>query len=142
MAQRIVIFERFKVERGAGHPSNPSPGPFAWRVTGIFLYPFSPKLETKGTNSGHIITPTPSQLIPAQWRAPTTGLDLFSAPELAALDNGSAVFATFDIPFTEAQSDDPGGAGIALLRERYADHDPSDEIRYRFAHTGRRVDES
>lgn len=142
MASEIVVVERTKLLDSSG-----SGAVRGWRVSGLFLYVFAPTLDTRdgppGAPTGPVrIVPTPSLLIPDRWRLPASagGLDLFRPVELGLLDSGDAVFKTFNETLTQEQAEDPGGAGADRLRELYAQLDPRDELRFRFAFAGARLD--
>jgi hypothetical protein len=130
MAEEIVITQRRKT-------SDREAVDIAWEISGYFLYPLSPRLETA---DNVVITPTPSQLLPQKWTAPPpNGLNLFTAQEKIDLDNGDKVFEKFDLGLTSEQASNTANA-VAVLRAHYITLDPRPGFIYQYRFTGRRLD--
>jgi len=101
------------------------------RIRALFLFPLSPPIATDG---GTTIVPTPSSTLPVD----VTALNLLSAGELSALDNGAGVFDVITIYLTPTERANLGLA-VAKVKGAYGRSTFVESLRSRFAFTGRRV---
>jgi len=100
-------------------------------IRALFLFPLSPPIATDG---GTTIVPTPASTLPVD----VTSLNMLSAGELAAMDNGTGVFDVFTIYLTPTERADIGQS-VAKVKAAYGRSTFVESLRSRFAFTGRRV---
>jgi hypothetical protein len=100
-------------------------------IRALFMFPMSPPLATDG---GTTIVPTPSSMLPVD----VTSLNMLSAGELSAMDNGTGVFDVITIFLTPTERADIGLAA-AKVKSAYGRSTFVESLRSRFKFTGRRV---
>jgi len=99
----------------------------------LFLYPLSPKLQTVG---GFTIIPSPPGSLPTI----ATELQLLEAGVLTQLTDGDLVFVVQTVNLTEAERNGPLPGIAAKLQRQYNGVRVVQELRAKYAHTGRGVD--
>ena len=122
MANEILILEQFdqgRRDRGK-------------QINALFFYILDPQITIPVT--GTVVSPTPSVTLPQQ----VTELNLLSAGELTALDDGVAIFESASLFLTEQESSNQPQA-LAKLRALYAASTFEMDTRRRFAFVGRRI---